>query len=772
MEWAVTFLDFWEHTIGMRDPELLKEYLHRRSETAFAELVSRYLDLAYSVARRQLRDPNLAEEAVQMTFSLLARKARDLSRYDSVAGWIYRATLNISLKTLRDERKRREREHAMADLYDQTHAADSEPPWEGLVPLLDDALNQLTDGDRTVLVLRFVQRKPMRELGQALGTSEAAAKMRVGRALDRVRKHLQKRKIACSTGSLAAALATLSADAAPAGLAPNVLAAALASSSAKAVAVSSLTKTLLLMAKLKTKLVLLGCGAAAIVMTGSYLLDHILVFAPRPAELSARPGAKADPGQTGQRSGGFSAFSERMAKKLHEAGLARANANLRAALHAPPRRGTRSYPSRALEEAVAAFGPHQAQAFSILREAIDGANPEARLQAISALGRIGKNVPEAKPLLWNLLKSAEDRASSYALGALGNIGFLPEDISNLAALIPGQTDPLLIRYLPEQIARAIKRDPEAMKPALGPVEALLHEDDPTVRFSGACALAELRGAQDPDILKGLAAGLAVSDRYRLRHEVTGDGGEVVRHIMAVETLQRMGPAAKAVLPELQAFVKLTPDSEMREAALRAIGAIDAEVGRSDPEVHSVLARDDQRNALQERLEVGTWSTEDLLQGLQEPVTTTLAASRLAALGPNAKGSLPDLQRALAGKDEATRDQILEAMKQIDPDYVVARVAREPVARGALAAQLELELQRSHGDVDDAVAKSLEKLIDQFRMGNTSWYTSSELTEFKHELQKSNPPIWNAFLAKASEVDPSLEAVLAKANDQASENGRR
>jgi hypothetical protein len=143
--------------------------------------------------------------------------------------------------------------------------------------------------------------------------------------------------------------------------------------------------------------------------------------------------------------------------------------------------------------------------------------------------RIGKNVPEARPLLWKLLQSGEDRTSFYALGALGNIGFLPEDIPNLAALIPGQTEPLLIRYLPEQIARAIKQDPEAMKAYLealrkalfrghlilhlishfvkmahlgikcetksrcltfsdwlylGPVEALLQAEDPAVRFSG------------------------------------------------------------------------------------------------------------------------------------------------------------------------------------------------------------------------------------------------------------------------------------------------
>jgi RNA polymerase sigma factor (sigma-70 family) len=139
--------------------------------------------LAYAVAQRQLHDQNLAEEVVQLTFCLLARKARDLTGYESLAGWIYRSAYNISLKTLRDERKRRDREHAIASMDEHIPDPTAETPWETLVPLSDEAFNQLPDSDRGVLVLRFVQRKPMREVGEALGTTEAAAKMRVGRAL-------------------------------------------------------------------------------------------------------------------------------------------------------------------------------------------------------------------------------------------------------------------------------------------------------------------------------------------------------------------------------------------------------------------------------------------------------------------------------------------------------------------------------------------------------------------------------------------------------------
>lgn len=732
----------------MRDTELLECYLQCGSESAFTELVNRYIDLAYSVARRRLADPVLAEEVVQATFCLLARKARTLTEYDSLAGWVYRATCNISLKTLRDERLRRERERATVDMNDPIHASGHEQPWERLVPLLDEAFCQLRDDDRAALVLRFVQRKAMRDIAEALGTTEPAAKMRVGRAIQKLRQYFQERGLSFSSASLVTAMGALSADAAPAVMTGTILA-AVSGHSVGTVFSGSLATVLMHMAKLKTKLAILGLGATAAVLTGTYVGNRPLNFLPRetPAAVNPEPDGTRQP--QAPRTG---AFSEQWTAKIRDFGLARAAAKLEAALNAPPRKGTRSYPSTAVERAVLSYGRYQDHAFPILKQAIEGENAEARLQAIAALGRIGKSVPEARPLLWELLKAGEDRASWDALSALGNIGFLPEEISNLAAMIPGQTDALLVRYLPEQIARAIQRDPEAMKPYLRPVEALLQNADPAVRFSGACALAELRGGQDPQIVRGLAAGLAVSDAYRLRNEATGEN---VRHLMAVETLQRLGPAAKAVRPELETFAKLTPDPVMRDLALRAIGAIDVEAGRDNPEIRSLVAKEEQLTALLDRLNAGTYSSEDLTQGLREPMAASLAAKQLAELGPAAKELLPDMHQALAGKDEATRDEILAAIRQIDPDYPVPRVSREPVAQGAVAARLELELQRSQGTLDDAAAATLEKLIDRFRMGNTSWYTAREVTEFARELQEKNPRLWEAFRAETLKSAPGI-----------------
>ena len=67
------------------DAELIDHFVTRRDHNAFAILVRRHGPMVFGVCRRVLRDPHDAEEAFQVTFFVLVRKAGTLRQPERLA---------------------------------------------------------------------------------------------------------------------------------------------------------------------------------------------------------------------------------------------------------------------------------------------------------------------------------------------------------------------------------------------------------------------------------------------------------------------------------------------------------------------------------------------------------------------------------------------------------------------------------------------------------------------------------------------------------------
>jgi len=74
--------------------------------------------------------------------------------------------------------------------------------WENIEPLLNQGLDNLVEKDRTAILLRFFRGLSMAEVAESLGTTEPAAKMRVGRAVEKLRTFFSQHGIACSAAAL------------------------------------------------------------------------------------------------------------------------------------------------------------------------------------------------------------------------------------------------------------------------------------------------------------------------------------------------------------------------------------------------------------------------------------------------------------------------------------------------------------------------------------------------------------------------------------------
>lgn len=663
----------------MHDADLLRDYSRNGSEAAFTELVKRYVNLVYATARRQVGDPHLAEEITQSVFCLLARKAGALTGQPTLAGWLYRAACFKAARAVRTEQRRRRREKEAAEMS-QRDLKDDEV-WESLSPVLDEGLNQLREKDRLAVLLRFFQRKPMREVGEALGISEAAAKMRVGRAVEQLRHYFGQRGLACSSAALTVLLAEKTAQAAPETMAATVSKAVLSGSIASSVSTSSLIRILTLMTK--TKATILTCAvivALALLIAGLHFSRPATGIngAERSTVSRATPRDSGANAATGDRAAaGRKAIPAQSPEQMR---LEQAKEALHAALHQRTKHEAPAYDE--IKQALDKFGDNRKAAFDLLVKEIQDASQHedpprtpwnsdrgVRSGALWAIGQIGPSVPEAASFLWDTVHSStgSDWDKTPALAGLYAIGFTPKDLPDLTELLSGPQCVFAGRWISE----LLQRDPTGTAPFAPAIEKLLDAPDQNTRSFSALALLQSRGTQDPRIIEEIQKLFAGP----------GDPQDRVYRVYAVGVLKDVGPAAKPLIPDLLSYAGSVTDVGSATYAYAAIAAIDPGMAQLVPQVARALEEQSSGEQWAQKWKSGSYTDDDLLAALKLPSQALTAAAHLGEKGSSAQNAVPQMLAALEGKDEDTRDAILEAIHKIDPQVVVSKVSADTFLAG-------------------------------------------------------------------------------------------
>lgn len=165
---------------------------------AFKPLYQRYYEPIFRFIYRRCEDEATAADICSQVFLKALKKLKTYEfRGLPFSAWLYRIASNEVTMFYRQQKRERTVSadtsiyHELVD-EDSIHVDDT-PEEESLEQMLRSALQSLKPEELSLIELRFFEQRPFAEIADILGISEANAKMRTYRILDRLRKKMPKK---------------------------------------------------------------------------------------------------------------------------------------------------------------------------------------------------------------------------------------------------------------------------------------------------------------------------------------------------------------------------------------------------------------------------------------------------------------------------------------------------------------------------------------------------------------------------------------------------
>jgi RNA polymerase sigma factor (sigma-70 family) len=181
---------------AMPDRGLLEQFGRggAASESAFATLVERHGPMVLRVSRHLLADEQLAEDAFQVTFLLLARRAPSIHDPDALAGWLHRVARRVALRARAGVYRSKDRERLRAGELAVT--AEDSLEREEIGAIVHEEIDRLVESQRLPILLCGLEGLSHEEAAQRLRWPVGTVKSRLVRGRRRLEGRLARRGLA------------------------------------------------------------------------------------------------------------------------------------------------------------------------------------------------------------------------------------------------------------------------------------------------------------------------------------------------------------------------------------------------------------------------------------------------------------------------------------------------------------------------------------------------------------------------------------------------
>ncbi len=186
------------------DGDLLKQFAATREDRPFTVLFERHAPMVMGVCKRILGDFHQAEDSLQATFHILARRAGSVRWRECLGPWLYAVARRVALRARAKRLAQQNLERRLANMPPSATIDDA--AWNDLSSVLDEEIGRLPAKYRAPLILTYLESKSRSRVAKELGWPEGTVARRLERARELLRLRLVKRGVTLSAGALGVAL--------------------------------------------------------------------------------------------------------------------------------------------------------------------------------------------------------------------------------------------------------------------------------------------------------------------------------------------------------------------------------------------------------------------------------------------------------------------------------------------------------------------------------------------------------------------------------------